>query len=386
MAGHTTTKPNPKPPATTATVSFGGFFGCSDVNSVAIIKVAATDPPQYIRKINKTNNKKKKPNWFSNWSTKKKPLAAPATVETGPSVSSSEAGGKKDDGQTNSSSDFSTKSKFMIKWRTTKKNRRSSTTPAVTCTVDTANETVSSAAAASDVVPSDGAAGGESIPYKETITTGSSEENNILVGSGNASDHTEDNPPGNRATCKKRFPFCRSKAEIFNDRSSSKNGPSMSQPGTPVPKKPNPNDTVSISRSTTFPGPEHLYRQQPVQLLQPTIVKKKSVGRSGGKDDTKLDSVVGLSIITVTLVIMVVWGRFCAVVCTAAWLYFIPRLRTTLSAGAEVKVKPDRGKNTTDLYESGGVLGRAGDLDLDSVEYKRRVVLEGLLERKRRMA
>ncbi|CAN1255063.1 Uncharacterized protein At5g23160 [Linum perenne] len=372
MAAHTN-KPhpltNPKPPSTTATatVSFGGFFGCSDVNSVAIIKVAATDP-QYSHKTKNKDTKKKETNkkikkkpWFPNWSKKKPPVAA--TVETPPFESSS-PNSKKDDNLTKSSG-FS-KSKFTIKWKTTRKNRH---TPAVTSTVDTAE--IDSAAAAGELSPSDGAIDGEPVP-EETITTGSPEQDNLVLGIGNAnSKHRPDEEkPPNIATCKKRFSFCRTKAET-------KNGPgsSISQPGSPVSNS-NPNGTVSISRSTTFPAPDYLNPEQ-VQL-QPGKKMAAAAGRSRReKERGKLDSVVGLSIIAVTLVIMVIWGRICAIVCTSAWLYFIPRLRTTLS---EVKVKAKRGKN---VGGSGG--GGAGEFDLDSVEYKRRVVLEGLLERKRRL-
>ncbi|KAK3422010.1 hypothetical protein EUGRSUZ_G02576 [Eucalyptus grandis] len=79
----------------------------------------------------------------------------------------------------------------------------------------------------------------------------------------------------------------------------------------------------------------------------------------------RLDSVVGMSIIMVTLVIMILWGRLCAILCTAVWFYFIPQLRWWLASERPVK-------------------GDGPDPDLNSEEHKKRVVLEGLLERPRR--
>ncbi|KAI4328644.1 hypothetical protein L6164_020980 [Bauhinia variegata] len=72
---------------------------------------------------------------------------------------------------------------------------------------------------------------------------------------------------------------------------------------------------------------------------------------------------VGMSVIMVTLIIMILWGRLCAILSTAAWLYYIPRFRTT--------VENDR-KNLT---------ANPIDMDVDSKVYKKKVILEGLLER-----
>lgn len=76
----------------------------------------------------------------------------------------------------------------------------------------------------------------------------------------------------------------------------------------------------------------------------------------------RFEPVVGLSVVMVTLVIMVLWGRVCAILCTSAWLYFVPRLIST-----------------------GGSDGSgSGDLDIGSEESKKKVVFEGFLERNHR--
>ncbi|XP_058090289.1 uncharacterized protein LOC131236834 [Magnolia sinica] len=81
----------------------------------------------------------------------------------------------------------------------------------------------------------------------------------------------------------------------------------------------------------------------------------------------KFDPVVGLSVLMVILAIMLVWGRTCAIVCTSAWFYFIPCLRTTENSG-----------------EAAGELPETVKIDVDSEEYKKKIILEGLLERNRR--
>ncbi|KAI6679004.1 hypothetical protein NL676_039800 [Syzygium grande] len=77
-------------------------------------------------------------------------------------------------------------------------------------------------------------------------------------------------------------------------------------------------------------------------------------------------ALVGMSIIMVTLVIMILRGRPSAILCTAVWFYFVPLLRS--AAG-----RPVNG----DGPDPNGP-------DLSSEEYRKRVVLEGQLERNRR--
>ncbi|XP_030960162.1 uncharacterized protein LOC115981882 [Quercus lobata] len=66
---------------------------------------------------------------------------------------------------------------------------------------------------------------------------------------------------------------------------------------------------------------------------------------------------VGLSIIMVTLLIMLLWGRFCAILCTSAWCYFVPCFKK---------------RNLNSQYQY---------YRYDSEEYKKKVILGGFLER-----
>lgn len=89
--------------------------------------------------------------------------------------------------------------------------------------------------------------------------------------------------------------------------------------------------------------------------------KREKPAAVGGE----IDSMFGAVIIMVTLVVMVIWGKICAILCTAAWFYFVPRYRANLDRSYAIK------------FKNAG----ADRLDFDSREYKKRVVLQGLLHR-----
>ncbi|XP_054775913.1 uncharacterized protein LOC129284451 [Prosopis cineraria] len=91
--------------------------------------------------------------------------------------------------------------------------------------------------------------------------------------------------------------------------------------------------------------------------------------RSGNarKKYESYDPAFGLSAVLVTLVIMIVWGRLCAILCTSAWLYVFPRIRRT---------------HGNDIIKN--LNTESKDLDLDSEVYKKKVILKGLLERNHR--
>jgi hypothetical protein len=61
---------------------------------------------------------------------------------------------------------------------------------------------------------------------------------------------------------------------------------------------------------------------------------------------------------------MLFWGRICAILCTSAGFYFVPRLRNVTKSDDVVEKNPN-----------------SHDQDYDSEEYKKKVVLEGFLER-----
>ncbi|KAG9158313.1 hypothetical protein Leryth_000441 [Lithospermum erythrorhizon] len=97
----------------------------------------------------------------------------------------------------------------------------------------------------------------------------------------------------------------------------------------------------------------------------PIIATKKS------KDTVvivnRVDSVIGMSIILVMLLIMLMFGKVCAIFCTSAWFYFVPRFR--VKKGLSKANKMDSSSSIVD------------QIDINSQEYKKKVVLEGLLDR-----
>lgn len=79
----------------------------------------------------------------------------------------------------------------------------------------------------------------------------------------------------------------------------------------------------------------------------------------------KLDSMVGASMIALTLVVMLIWGKVCAILCSAAWVFFVHCF-----------------KQSSESFEHKNVVSSDHQiLDLDSREYKKKVVLQGFLER-----
>ncbi|XP_059633367.1 uncharacterized protein At5g23160-like [Cornus florida] len=138
----------------------------------------------------------------------------------------------------------------------------------------------------------------------------------------------------------------------------------VSQPGSPVYRTNSRQTTTLLSHSAPFPVQRH-EKQPAVGKTGNSRMKTERKHRHRESDTLagKFDQVVGMSIIMVTLIIMLVWGRFCAILCTCAWFYVIPSLRIR----AESRKEPN-----------------IGGSDLNSEEYKKKVVLEGFLERNHR--
>ncbi|WVZ22176.1 hypothetical protein V8G54_000720 [Vigna mungo] len=99
-------------------------------------------------------------------------------------------------------------------------------------------------------------------------------------------------------------------------------------------------------------------RRLPSEAVRTQITGKKA----------RNDGVFGMSVVVVTLVIMIFWGRLCAILCTSVWLYCAPRW------GKIGGVNDDGNPKTTPSNE----------VDLDSEEYKKKVIMEGLLGRNHR--
>ncbi|KAL0372859.1 UNVERIFIED_CONTAM: hypothetical protein Scaly_0967500 [Sesamum calycinum] len=120
------------------------------------------------------------------------------------------------------------------------------------------------------------------------------------------------------------------------------------------------NNTIQTSQSNnTIESSDSVPEPQPRRPRE----KPTAVDDDNRKGKTaKFDSKIGAVITTVTLIVMLIWGKACAVVCMAAWFYLIPRYYN------EELMKLTNSSN---------------DGDFDSWDYKKRVVLQGLLDRNR---
>ncbi|XP_010493429.1 PREDICTED: uncharacterized protein At5g23160-like [Camelina sativa] len=112
--------------------------------------------------------------------------------------------------------------------------------------------------------------------------------------------------------------------------------------------------------------------------LKPRVLREKSSRVRKESRVGNFDPVIGISIIMLTLLIMLMWGRVCAILCTSVWCYFLPRFKEAATAVAVAKLKRSGGDKTESRLFP-------GDLDLSSEAYKKKVVLEGFLVRQHRV-
>lgn len=77
-------------------------------------------------------------------------------------------------------------------------------------------------------------------------------------------------------------------------------------------------------------------------------------------------SLNGLFLLLISLFVLVFWGRVCALICTSTWIYFGPSFRQNKE---QEEVEAEITRKTEEVREMG------------SRQYKKRVIMEGLLER-----
>ncbi|KAF9590357.1 hypothetical protein IFM89_033883 [Coptis chinensis] len=93
-------------------------------------------------------------------------------------------------------------------------------------------------------------------------------------------------------------------------------------------------------------------KQNALEDLKPKTIKKIYSSTANG-----------LFLLLMSLMCLIFWGRVCAIICTSTWIYFSPLRRKTEDEDEEVvekKIEKER---------------------MESREYKKRVVMEGFLER-----
>ncbi|GMP92558.1 hypothetical protein CsSME_00042728 [Camellia sinensis var. sinensis] len=131
-----------------------------------------------------------------------------------------------------------------------------------------------------------------------------------------------------------------------------------------------PKKKSKVDHTITVLSPSSSPKQKKKQVTNVGENSKSHGNKMLPESDTligKFDPVIGLSIIMVTLIIMFVWGRVCAILCTAALFYVVRRFKIVVRSSVSTQ------------NESNQI-----DSDLNYDEYKKKVVLEGFLERKHR--
>ncbi|XP_038995547.1 uncharacterized protein LOC120119800 isoform X2 [Hibiscus syriacus] len=94
-----------------------------------------------------------------------------------------------------------------------------------------------------------------------------------------------------------------------------------SLPGSPMIK--HKKTPTRLSHTVSLPVPERSQRAGSPRIHDPI-----SLGQKNNKSIARFESVMSISIIMVTLITTVLWGRLCAILCTSAWLYVCPHFRT----------------------------------------------------------
>ncbi|XP_073316356.1 uncharacterized protein [Primulina huaijiensis] len=127
------------------------------------------------------------------------------------------------------------------------------------------------------------------------------------------------------------------------------------------------NPMIKLRQSVSLPA----LPARPQRRLNKGKTAAAATGEGGNGDEMtaatgKYDSMVGASMIALTLVVMLIWGKVCAILCSAAWVFFVHCF-----------------KQSNESFENKNVNVSSDHqiLVLDSHEYKKRVVLQGFLER-----
>ncbi|XP_052208319.1 uncharacterized protein LOC127812060 [Diospyros lotus] len=116
--------------------------------------------------------------------------------------------------------------------------------------------------------------------------------------------------------------------------------------------------TVFRPKSTCFGGPAT--STTPFSSSSASSISSNSRSSLYRKVEEGCISNVGLCFLLVLLLVLIVWGKACSIVCTSSMLFLVPSRRGIHSPEAVV-------------YPA----------EMDSAEYKKRVIMDGLLERSR---
>eukprot|EP01018_Ginkgo_biloba_P011487 Gb_23880 [translate_table: standard] len=99
--------------------------------------------------------------------------------------------------------------------------------------------------------------------------------------------------------------------------------------------------------------------------------------RLGPKTGEDYNAALSVSVLIIVLGILALSDRLCTIICTSIWWYLLPKLRNLLIGGVNRNSKNDRRRKLNKSLSN-------NNLDLQSSEYRKKVIMEGLLQRNHR--
>lgn len=102
-------------------------------------------------------------------------------------------------------------------------------------------------------------------------------------------------------------------------------------------------------------GTDHVSTKQNKQ--NSSVEDRRGKGNHSGSN-------MALCMLLISLLVLILWGKFVAILCTSIWFYLMP---------------PIGRRRPCNNYEEGGSESEFDEFD--SVQYKKKIVMEGLLER-----
>lgn len=91
------------------------------------------------------------------------------------------------------------------------------------------------------------------------------------------------------------------------------------------------------------------------------VVEEEARNKKRKNDKLGYATNTGMCLVVLSLLVLMTWGKICAIACTSTWLFFVPFWANDTADQAPM-AKP---------------------LEMDSAEHKKRVVMEGFLARDR---
>lgn len=122
--------------------------------------------------------------------------------------------------------------------------------------------------------------------------------------------------------------------------------------------------SLSSSRSSSMNSSMRGRSQSSTRSSSFNLKQIQSSALEDGKERPSHSENFTICLLLLTLTALILWGKVCAIVCTSTWLLLVPRWSTIKCA-----------KSPFDIADESSSI-------MDSPEYKKKIILKGLLQRK----